>query len=178
LPPPAYSLDGSAGLTLGICPLFFAAAGLFLRPLLAGKVPAPDSPGAGAALALVLALTSLAVWVVNPFAALALLLAFHICLLVTASPVPPPRAAALALLALGLLVPFLIGLAVLYRLSLGPVSGLWYGFLLVTGHHVGLYTTLVGALLLTCLAAAVRIALARKPERTEPQTKTRLYLQH
>jgi hypothetical protein len=47
----------------------------------------------------------------------------------------------------------------------------------VTGHHVGLYTTLAGALLLTCFAASMRIAAARKPERTEPENKTRLYLQ-
>ena len=165
------------GATLGICALFFAATWLFARPRLAGHLPSPDSPGAGAALALVLAVVSIAVWVVNPFAALALLPAFHLWLLVTASPVPAARPAGIALVASGLFVPLLIALAVLDRLSLGPLSGLWYGFLLVTGHHVCLYTTLVGALLLTCFAAAVRIAAARKPERTEPEKKTRLYLQ-
>jgi hypothetical protein len=178
LPPSAYAFDGSAAVTLGICTLFFVVSWLFLRPLVAGKVPPPDSPGAGAALALVLAVASIAVWVVNPFAALALLLAFHMWLLVTASPVPPARGAGLGLIALGLLVPLLIALSVMTRLSLGPISGLWYGFLLVTGHHVGLYTTLLGALLLACLAAAVRIAVARRPPPpTEPETKTRLYLQ-
>jgi hypothetical protein len=75
-------------------------------------------------------------------------------------------------------VPLLIGLAIFDRLSLGILTGLWYGFLLVTGHDVGLYTTLLGAVLLTCLATAVRIALARRPPpRTEPENKTRLYLQ-
>jgi hypothetical protein len=178
LPPSAFPFDGSAAVTLGICTLFFVLSWLFLRPRIAGDVPAPDSPGAGAALALVLSIASLAVWIVNPYAALALLLAFHLWLLVTASPVPPARAAGIALIALGLLVPLLIGLAVMDRLSLGPLSGLWYGFLLVTGHHVGLYTTLLGALLLTCMAAALRIAAARRPPpRTEPEQKTRLYLQ-
>ena len=169
LPPSVHSLDGSAGVTLGLCTLFFLAAWLFARPRLAGRLPAPDSPGAGAALALVLAVLSIAVWLVNPFAALALLPAFHIWLLVTASPEPPLRPVGVALVALGLLVPFVIGLATLSRLSLGPVSGLWYGFLLVTGHHIGLYTTVVGAALLTCFAAAVRIALARRPQRREPE---------
>lgn len=168
LPPTVHTLDGSAGLSLGLCTLFFLATWVFARPRLAGKLPAPDSPGAGAALALVLCVASLAVWVVNPFAALALLPAFHIWLLVTASRVPPPRAAGVALVALGLLIPLLIGLAILSRLSLGPVSGLWYGFLIVTGHHVGLYSALLGALLLACFAAAVRIALARRPEEREP----------
>ena len=114
-----------------------------------------------------LAIASVAVWVVNPFAALALLPAFHIWLLVAAAPEPAPRPAGVALVALGLLVPLLIGLAILYRLSLGPLSGLWYAFLLVTGHHVGLYTALLGALLLTCFAAALRIAAARRPQRRE-----------
>jgi hypothetical protein len=164
--------------TLGICTLFFVVSWLFLRPIVAGKVPPADSPGAGAALALALSVASLLVWIVNPYAALALLLAFHLWLLVTASPVAPARPAALALIALGLVLPLLIGIALLDRLSLGVLSGLWYGFLLVTGHDVGLYTALLGALLLTCLAAAVRIALARRPPpRTEPENKTRLYLQ-
>jgi hypothetical protein len=177
LPPSANSFHGSAGVTLGICALFFALSWLFLRPRLAGPLPAPDSPGAGAALALVLSVLSIAVWVVNPFAALALLPAFHLWLLVTASPVPPARATGVALVAAGLVLPLLIAVDVMERLSLGLLSGPWYGFLLVTGHHVGLYTTLVGALLLSCFAAAVRIALARRPERTEPEKKTRLYLQ-
>jgi hypothetical protein len=178
LPPNAFPFDGSAAVTLAICTVFFVLSWLFVRPWLAGQVPAPDSPGAGAALALVLSVTSLALWVVNPYATLALLLAFHLWLLVTASPVAPARAAGIALIALGLLVPLLIGLSVMERLSLGPLSGVWYGFLLVTGHDVGLYTTFLGALLLTCFAAALRIAAARRPPPpTEPEQKTRLYLQ-
>jgi hypothetical protein len=178
LPPSTYPLDGSAGVTLGICALFFVATWLFVRPRIAGQLPPPDSPGAAAALALVLSIASLAVWVVNPFAALALMPAFHLWLLVTASPVPPARSVGLSLIAAGLLVPFLIVVATLARLSLGPLSGLWYGFLLVTGHQVGLYTVLVGAVLLVCFASAIRIAAARRPPpRTEPETRTRLYLQ-
>jgi hypothetical protein len=167
LPPAVHPLDAAAGVTLGVCALFFALSWWFVRPRLAGELPPPDSPGAGAALALALAAASVAVWVVNPYATLALLPAFHLWLLVTASPVPPRRAAGIALVALGLLVPALIAIAILDRLGLGPVSGLWYGFLLVTGHDVGLYTALVGALLAVCFAAAVRIALARKPPARE-----------
>ena len=80
---------------------------------------------------------------------------------------------------LGLVLPLVVAVGVLARLSLGPFSGLWYGFLLVTGHHVGLYSTVLGAVLLTCFAAAVRITLARRrPARPEPQARPRLYLQH
>src|SRR4051794_16891170 len=163
LPPSAHPMEGAAWISLGICTVFFLAAWLFARPRLAGTLPAPDSPGAGAALALALAVVALAVWVVNPYAALALLPAFHIWLLVTASPVAPARPAGLGLIALGLVVPLVIAIAILERLSIRPLAGIWYGFLLVTGHHVGLYTTIVGAALLSCLAAAVRITLARRP---------------
>jgi hypothetical protein len=167
LSPGTHSLDGSAGVALGTCTLFFVLSWLFVRPRLAGSTPPADSPGAGSGLALVLSLVALAVWLVNPFAALALVPALHIWLLVTASPVPPPRPLGVALVASGLLVPLLIAVAILDRLSLGPLSGLWYLFLLVTGHHVGLYTSLVGAVLLTCFAAAIRIALARRRQTRE-----------
>src|SRR4051794_9915586 len=72
LPPAARPLDGAAGVTLGVCALFFALTWWFVRPRLAGELPPPDSAGAGAALALALAAASVAVWVVNPYATLAL----------------------------------------------------------------------------------------------------------
>jgi hypothetical protein len=166
-PPSAHPLNGAAWVALGICSLFFLAAWLFARPRLAGVVPAPDSPGAGAALALALTTVALAVWVVNPYAALALLPAFHLWLLVTASPIPPARPTGLGLIALGLVVPLVIAIAILERFAIGPLAGIWYGFLLVTGHDVGLYTAIVGAAFLSCLAAAIRITLARRPPRRE-----------
>ncbi|MEA2494160.1 MAG: hypothetical protein QOJ29_2071 [Thermoleophilaceae bacterium] len=164
LAPGQYALDGAAAVTLGVCALFFGLAWLFARPWLAGQRGSPDSAGAGAALALVLSVGAILVWVVNPFAALLLLPAFHLWLLVTTSNVPPPRPAGIALVIAGAIPPIAVVLAVLARLSLGPLAGLWYGFGLVTGHHVGLYTSLVGALLLSCFAAALRIAFARRPE--------------
>jgi hypothetical protein len=163
LPPAASPLDGAAGLTLGICALFFAGTWFAAARYTRGQTLYVTGPGAAAALALVMALAAIAVWAVNPFAALALLPAFHLCLLTTASPVPAPRAVAVALVLGGLLIPALIALDVLARLDLGPLSGLWYGFRLVTGHHVGLYSAVLGALLLVCFASALRIAAAREP---------------
>jgi hypothetical protein len=162
LPPNEFPLNGSAWLTLGICTLFFALTWLFARPRLAGDLGTPDSPGAAAALALALVFGGLALWVVNPFALCALLPALHLWFLVTASSEPPARPAALALVAGGLLLPLLVALGVLVRLSLNPLEGVWYGFLLVTGHHVGLYTTLLFAIFATCFAATVRIAISRR----------------
>ena len=160
--------DGSAAVTLGLCTLFFAVSWIFVRPRLAGPLPRPDRPGAAAALALVLALAAVAVWVVNPYAAFALLPAFHLWLLVTALPEPPRRPLGIALVLLGLAIPLLIALAGFQRFHLGPLAGVWYGFVLVTGHSVGLYSVVVGALLLACFAAAMRIALARRHEPSEP----------
>jgi hypothetical protein len=170
-PPPApvdperYGLDGSALISLGVCLLFFVAAWVFLRPRLAGRLAAPGSPGAGAALALVLAVSAIAVWSVNPFAALALLPAFHLWLLATTSPTVPPRAASAAMVLAGLLLPLAVWIAVLARLAVDPVSGAWYVFVLIVGHHIGLYSVAVAALVAVCFAGALAIALARRPER-------------
>jgi hypothetical protein len=160
--PGEYRFDGSAIVTLSLCTLAFAAAWVFLRPRLVGELPPRSAPGAAGALAPALAAVGVAVWIVNPFAALALLPALHLWLLVTASPVRARRPVGVALGLVGALVPLVIAVAVLTRLSLGPLHGVWYGFLLVTGHDVGLYTSLVGAVTLVCFGAALRIALARR----------------
>jgi hypothetical protein len=169
LSPTFHSFDGSAAVTLGLCALFFLGTWLFVRPRLTGELPAPNRPGAAAALALVISAVSLAIWLVNPYAALALLPAAHLWLLVTASPAPPARPAAVGLVLLGLLVPLLIVLAAFGRFHLGPLAGIWYGFLLVTGHQIGLYTVLTGIVVLACFAAALRIALARRREPRAPE---------
>jgi hypothetical protein len=174
LPPNSHRLDSAAAVSLGLCAVVFAATWFFARPRLAGaaRLPAPDQPGAGAALALALSAAAFAVWAVNPFAALALLPAFHLWLLVAAFPAPTPRPAAVTLVLAGLAIPLLIAISVLARLAVGPVTGAWYAFLLVTGHQIGLYTALVAALLAACFTAAVRIALARRREPREPTGPT------
>jgi hypothetical protein len=169
--PGAYPFGGSAIVTLSLCTLFFAAAWVFLRPRLVTDLPARSTPGAAAALALALSVVGVAVWIVNPFAALAVLPALHLWLLVTASPVRVRRPVGVALVLAGGLFPLVIAVSVLARLSLDPLAGVWYGFVLVTGHDVGLYTTLVGALALTCFGAALRIAVARRrPEAPAAET--------
>lgn len=162
LPPDSHNLDASGAVSLGLCAVVFALTWIFVRPRLTGPLPAPDRPGAGAALALTLCVAAFAVWAVNPFAACALLPGFHIWLLISAWPRPARRPVGAALVIAGLLLPVLTAIAVLARLEVGPLAGLWYAFLLVTGHHVGLYTTLVGAALAACFAAALRIAIARR----------------
>lgn len=169
LPPWEHPLGAGAGVSLGLCALFFLVSWIWLRPRLAGPLPPASSPGGGAALALVLCFAAVAVWVVNPYAALALVPALHLWLLVTGSAVPPPRPLGVALVLAGLFVPLCVVLVTLARLSLGPVSGIWYGFLLVTGHDVGLYTVFVSSLLAVCFAAALRIAAVRREGAASPR---------
>jgi hypothetical protein len=168
VPPERYPLDGAAAVSLGVCTLVFVLAWIFVRPRLAGRLPAAGTPGAAAALALLLAAVAVAVWAVNPFAALALLPAFHVWLLATASRVPPRRPAAVVAVLGGLVLPLAVWVAVLARLSVDPLTGAWYLFVLVVGHHIGLYSTVAAALVAVCLAGALAIVLARRPEPRAP----------
>jgi hypothetical protein len=163
--PQVHRLHGAGWVSLALCTLFFVAALVLLRPRIAGRVGRRDSPGAAAALALTISVVSLAIWVVNPYTALLLLPAFHLWLLVTASPVAPSRPVGLALV-IGAIVPaLLILVALLARLAIGPLAGAWYGLLLLTGHQIGIYTAVVASLLVSCFACAIRIAVAREPAR-------------
>src|SRR5262249_6499992 len=100
--PGAHELHGAGIFALALCTVFFVATWFLVRVRLSAGMPAADSPGAAAALALVLSVIGIAVWVVNPFAAFALLPALHLWLLVTGSPVPPSRPLGLGLIVLGL----------------------------------------------------------------------------
>ena len=168
-PPSAEPLDGSAVITLLVVAAAVGFAWLLARPLLARRAGAagdPQRPGAGAATALALSVTAVVVWVVNPFAALVLVPAVHLWMLAMVADARPPVTA--ALLGLGLVAPVGVGLYYLARLSLDPFEGAWYLFLLVTGHHVGFFTALLGCLLLGLFGSTLAIVLARM-RRAEPE---------
>ena len=162
LPPGVHPLHGSGWVALALCALFFVASWVFVRPRLAGERPSFDRPGVGAALGLLLSVVAFLLWIVNPFAAFAFLPAFHLWFLVCGARVPPGRPLGAGLVLLGLLLPAIVAIAVLSRFSLDVFSGLWYALLLVSGHQIGLYTALIGAVLLSCFAAALRVALTRQ----------------
>ena len=116
------------------------SAWLGLRFLAARREPAtadPSAPGAAVATILVLAVSVLALWLANPFAALLMTPALHLWMLATLVEPGPPRRARLVMVAAGLLLPVLLAIYVLVSLSLDPLSGAWYLMLLVTGGHVG-----------------------------------------
>jgi hypothetical protein len=163
LDPTARPFDGAAAATLAAVTLTIALAWVLGRsPVLRGSAPLPDAgePGAGCVVALALSVAGLAVWVVNPFAALVLVPAVHLVAIVALTELRT-RASA-AMLAVALLPPLAILAYYLHRFSLDPLEGAWYLFLLVTGHHAGLATALTGCLLLGTLGCAAAIVLARR----------------
>lgn len=156
-------LDGGAAASLGVVVAAIALAWLFLRPLLGrwGGVPAdPTAPGAGCALALATSAVALLVWLLNPWAALALVPAAHLWTLAALHEGPRRAHARALMIAGGLAVPGAIALSYMVRLSLDPGEALWYLFLLVTGGQVDLLGALLGCVLLGVLASVVEIAVA------------------
>ena len=186
LPPDAHPLDAGAVVVLGVTLAAVALTWLALRPRIAralaeraGTVApgAPSAAGAGSATALLLTVTGLAVWALNPYAALVLVPAVHLWMIAALAD-PPLRARSSALLVLAGLLP-LAAVALIYldRLSLDPVQGAWYLFLLVTGHAVGLATSLLGCALLGAFASVLAIlvtAARQRPDTVEPEPRPRV----
>jgi hypothetical protein len=115
------------------------------------------------AIALSLALVGIAVWAVNPYAALVLAPALHTWTLAALAPVR--RGTALGLIAVGLAPPALVALYYCLHFSLGPLAAAWYGFLLVTGHQTGLAATLLACALAGLFVALLTLAIARRDVR-------------
>lgn len=174
VPPDRFELDGGAAVSLGLCTLAAVAAWAWLRPLVAGRGEGRPSfagaaaPGAAVASMLVLIAATIAVWAVNPFAALLLVPALHLWLLATGLPAVPPRAVGVLLFLAGLVPTLWILVATALRLGLHPLESAWYLFVLVTGHHVGLYTTVVVALWTAGAIGIAAVVRGRRPERHPP----------
>jgi hypothetical protein len=148
---------------------------LVLRPSIAAALRAPrgvdaDSvPGAAAALAVVLALLAVAVWVVNPFTALLLAPAVHLWLLAAVPEVRTSRAVSVGLVGLGV-VPFAL-VAAYYAQAFGldPLELVWMFVVLLSGGYAGAPGMLVWSALLACGLGAGLIALAKRPREDVPE---------
>ena len=170
--PPAYvPLDGPA---LGVLGGVAAAMvlGYALARFLAARPDAtlkqPVESGAAVALALVLGVSALLLWLVNPYAGLLAVPAAHLWTIVALTRPVPGRRTRAVMIALGVLPAALVALYYLVELSINPVEGLWYLLMLVTGHTVGLMTSLVACVMLGAFCGVVEIAV-RLPEEREPQ---------
>jgi len=147
--------------------LAFAAA----RLLAARPDPSlndPVEPGAGVALALTLSVAALLLWLLNPYAGLLAAPAAHLWMLaVLTRPVPRRRIRA-AMIAIGLVPPLLVAVYYLVALSMDPLEGAWYLLMLVTGHSVGVATTLLACVMVAVLCGTIEI-VARVPDEAEAE---------
>ena len=169
--PDLYPLTAGAVVALVVIAVVTALAWYGLRFLAARRDPAaadPAAPGAAVATVLVLSVSVLLLWVVNPFAALLMAPALHLWTLATLVDPGPPLRARMLMVAGGLLLPLLLAVYQLISLSLDPLSGAWYLFLLVTGGHIGMPTTLLWAALAGVLGSVIVIVRAGGRGRPDP----------
>jgi hypothetical protein len=176
LDPSAAEPDGAAIAVLGAVALTIGLAWILTRTSFGrGDRGRPDAaaPGAGVVVALVLCGLALAAWAVNPFTGLALALPLHLWMLAVLTDVPARTRVWLTLV--GLLPAAVIVFTYAQHLRMGPVEGAWYLFLLVTGHHVGLVSALLGCVALGLLASVLGIAVAhlRRSGPREPRRSRR-----
>jgi hypothetical protein len=171
VPPAEVPLDGPAlgvlgGVVAAMALAFALARFLAARP--DASLKQPVEPGAAVALALVLGLAALVLWLVNPYAALLAVPAAHLwALLALTRPVPRRRTRAV-MIGLGIVPPLLVAVYYLASLSMDPLEGAWYLLMLITGDTVGVVTSLVACVMLGLLCATVEIAV-RLPEEREPE---------
>ncbi len=166
------ALDGSGVAALVAVALVFVVGWLGLRPLVLlalGVQGKPESPGAAAALALVLVTVVALVWLGNPYAAALLLPALHVWLLAL-DPALPVRRAAWALLVLAALLPLaLVALYYMRVFAMDPAELAWMAFLLVAGGGVGVAGVVLWSLLGGCLLGVLAILRRRPgPDAAEP----------
>jgi hypothetical protein len=162
--PDLYPLDGAAVAVLAVVLAAVAATWVGLRHFTgptARKLDAASGSGAGVAVALVLSVAAVALWLIDPFAALAAAPAVHLWILATLIDPPPPRRLRVALVAGGLVAPALIAVYQLFVLGLDPLGGAWYLLLLVLGGQVGPASVAVAAVFVAVFGSVV--AIVRRP---------------
>jgi hypothetical protein len=162
VPPDVLPLDGPAlgvlgGVLAAMILAFFLARWLAARPE-PGLMEELDL-GAGVALGLVIAAGSLLLCLVNPYAGLLVVPAAHLWMLLALTRPLPPRRARAVLIAVGAAPAVLIAIYYMFALSVDPLSGLWYLLMLVTGHSVGIVTSLIACVMLAAACATVETAV-------------------
>jgi len=168
--PSALPLDGPAAIVLGT--VVAAVAGLLvaLRRLL-GSGDDPAGAGAACATALVLCAGCLALWVLDPYAALLAAPALHLWVLATLLEPRPPRRVRLLALVGGLLAPAVVSLYYLIALSMNPLHGAWYLLMSAMGGTPSLATLAVWVALAAAFAAVTRSVLGADSADEPPERR-------
>ena len=168
-PPPApvapslLPLDGAAIAVLAVVVGTVVLTWLGLRRFLAPRTRGLDEAqraGAGVAAALALGAAGLALWLIDPFAALVAVPALHLWMLAMLIDPPPARRVRIGLVAGGLVLPLLLAVYQLFVLGLNPLAGAWYLLLLVLGGQVGLAAVVVAALFTATFGTLLAIVRA------------------
>ncbi len=162
VPPDILPLDGAAlgvlgGLVAAMVLAYFAARWLASKP--DPEVARPEEPGSGVALALVIATAALLLWFVDPYAGLLVVPAAHLWMLLALTRPLPSKRVRGVLIAIGAAPALLVAIYYMFALSLDPVHGAWYLVMLVTGHSVGLVTSLISCVMLAAACATTEAAL-------------------
>jgi hypothetical protein len=155
-PPTSWAIVLLVALALGAALIWGLARRSLVRRL--HGLSRPATPAAGAAVALVVCVGVLALWALDPLAALFFVPAVH--LWSGAAITERPRLG-LVLTMAGLVLPLAVAVFYLERLSLGPLEGTWYATLLVAGGHVSAWAALIGCLLAGAFCSLVAVLTAR-----------------
>jgi hypothetical protein len=154
-------LDGAALAALGACAATALLVWLLVRPRVRRRMGAAESGGAGAVTALALVATALIVWLLNPFAGLILIPTVHLWMLAMLSGLRLSRGGAIAVVLGGLVLPLVAAIVYMDRLALDPLEGLWYLWVLVTGHAISPLTTLLACVFAAVVAVTITLIAAR-----------------
>jgi hypothetical protein len=169
LDPVSVSLDTAAVSALVATTFAVALAWVLGRSSVlrrSADLPDASAPGAACVTSIGLSLLVLALVFTNPFAALLLAPAVHLWMLATLTELG--WRGGLVLFVLGLLPVAAVAVYYLARLSLGPLEGAWYLFLLVTGNQTGVLTTAALAALAALAGSVAAILFARARHGSPP----------
>lgn len=153
--------------------VIFALAFLVLRPMINSALTVSDSseaPGASLAPTLVVCLISVVVWILNPYAALLLVLPVNIWLLVGARDLPLRRRWAAFWILFSLLPVLAVALAYLEELSLSPFGLVWFILLSLAGGTPPLLAAIGWSI--ACGAGAAALLHAARRDRAPDQAIT------
>jgi hypothetical protein len=137
----------------------------------------PAAGAAGAAIGAIVCAVALAVWLVNPYAAALLLPAAHLWLFLGAPQTRLRGVSGWLALVAGLVAPAFVLVAEMNALHIGPfgIARLW--LIATAGGHVSAIAALLCGALVGCVAALVRILVARRriaevaPPQERPRTR-------